>query len=185
MNHYFLFHFQAILEALREKHQTDEENDKEINDKVLNRIGPKAEIEDMPFYRDYLAGFDVERAFYGYKLAAENGNSAATRDDLLMLFRFVVASFSSSYEILFDEETQSVDLSITVKSGGASLTKSIKELYTIQIIRLFEIYMNEQVELFALEYGDPEEYSEDAEEQQQMQQKIFERKVKEFLDNQE
>lgn len=183
MNHYFLFHFQAILDALRERHQTDEKEDKEINEKVLNRIGPNAEIEDMPFYHDYLAGFDVERAFSGFKLAAENGNSAATRDDLLMLFRFVVASLSSSYEILYDEETQSVDLSITVKSGGASLTKSIKELYTLQIIRLFEIYINEQVELSALEYGDPEAYSETTEEEQKIQLKIFERKVKEFLDS--
>ena len=169
---------------MRERHQTDEKEDKEINEKVLNRISPNAEIEDMPFYRDYLAGFDVERAFSGIKLAAEDGNSVATRDDLLMLFRFVVASLSSSYEILYDEETQSVDLSITVKSGGASLTKSIKELFTVQIIRLFEIYMNEQVELFALEYEDPEAFSEDLKEEQEIQLKTFKHKVKEFLDNQ-
>lgn len=178
MKHYFLFNYQAIVEEVREKQQQEQEDDT-TPIKILDKISPTSDIEDLPFYHDYLSRFDVESVFADYHLAAEDGNSVATRDDLLMLFRFVVASLSSSYEIVYDEESNSVDLAITVQSEGVSLTKSIKELYSIQVIRLFEIYLNEQIELYALEC-DLEEDTEEANEDKRIQERLFKQKVQEL-----
>lgn len=178
---YFLFDFQWVLKKVLER-QTDEEK-KQRFQKVLEGVGDDAVVEDLPFYKTYLSRFDVERAFDGCKLTAENGDSMATRDDLLILYRFVAASFSSSYDFVYDEETGSVDLQITVKSGDVTLTKTIDELFFFQILRLFEIYLNEQIDLYSLQHVEDED-SEYAETERKQYLMLFEKKVRQLRDQQ-
>ena len=177
--HYFLFDFQWILKAVLER-QKDEGKKKRF-EKVLEGIGKDSVVEDLPFYKTYLSRFDVELAFDGCKLAAEGGDTMATRDDLLMLYRFVAASFSSSYDFVYNEENQSVDLQITVESGDARLTKTIDGLFSFQIVRLFEIYLNEQIDLFALQNDDDED-PEAAWQERKVKLLLFEKKVRQLRD---
>ena len=176
---YFLFDFQWILKNVMNR--PGDEDKKLRFKKVLEGIDQDAVVEDLPFYKTYLSRFDVEWALDGYKLAAEDGESVATRDDLLMLYRFVAASFSSSYDFVYDEETNSVELQITVKSGDTILTKTIAELYSIQIVRLFEIYLNEQIDLFSLQCEEDED-SEYTESEQKQNVMLFEKKVRQLRD---
>lgn len=62
-------------------------------------------------------------------------------------FQLVASSFSSEYELEIDTETQLVNLIITVVYGEQRITKELQELWTFQILRLFEIYIQEQLNL--------------------------------------
>lgn len=137
---YLLFNFQDILAQLKEKH-IGEEN----FDKLMESFDENSVIEDMPFYKDYLSRFNVEQAFDSLNLTAEE-EDMLSRDDLYLLFRLIFASLSSTYDIIYDKPSHSVDLSITVESDEASITKIIAELQYSQIIRLFKIYLNELIE---------------------------------------
>lgn len=138
---YFLFDFQFIIKKLKEKHKENEEFNK-----MIEGINDNSIIENMDFYKDYLSRFDVEQLFKGFCLTAIE-ETDATKDDLLLLFRLIAGSFSSSYDILYDKTSNSVDFSITVESGEQSITKSIAELFSFQIQKLFEIYVDEMINL--------------------------------------
>lgn len=167
---YIYFDFQDILAQQKEKHAG-----KEQFDKLMESVDENTIIEDMPFYKNYLSRFEVEKAFDGMSLAAEEKNQLSQKE-LYLLFRMVFASFSSTYEILYDKPTNSVDISISVKSGDQKITKSVAELWSFQIIRLFEIYMNELFEFSICDFDAEEIESFEAE--QKVRLMIFEKKVR-------
>ena len=55
---------------------------------------------------------------------------------------------------MFEKETQGEDaeweLTISVKSGDQSVVKKVSELWSFQIMRLYEIYVEEQMNLHIL-----------------------------------
>lgn len=167
---YIYFDFQDILAQQKEKHAG-----KEQFEKLMESVDENTIIEDMPFYKNYLSRFEVEKAFDGMSLAAEEKNQLSQKE-LYLLFRMVFASFSSTYEILYDKPTNSVDISISVKSGDQKITKSVAELWSFQIIRLFEIYMNELFEFSICDFDAEELESFEAE--QKVRLMIFEKKVR-------
>ena len=167
---YILFNFQHILAQQKEKHDGNEQFEK-----LMKGIDEMSVVEDLPFYKDYLARFDVEKAFDGINLAAED-KIQLSRDELYLLFRLIFASFSSTYEILYDKPTNSVDVSISVKYSEEMITKKVAGLWTFQIDRMFEIYMNELFELNIYEYDAEEQ--EDFETEQKVRLMIFEKKVR-------
>ena len=167
---YILFNFQHILAQQKEKHDGNEQFEK-----LMKGIDEMSVVEDLPFYKDYLSRFDVEKAFDGINLAAEE-KIQLSRDELYLLFRLIFASFSSTYEILYDKPTNSVDVSISVKTSEQMITKNVAELWTFQIDRMFEIYMNELFELNIYEYDAEEQ--EDFETEQKVRLMIFEKKVR-------
>ena len=73
---YKLFNFQQILEQQKEKHAGNE-----LFEKLMEGIDENSVVEDLPFYKDYLARFDVEKAFDGINLAAEE-KIQLSRDEL-------------------------------------------------------------------------------------------------------
>ena len=167
---YIYFDFQDILAQQKEKHAG-----KEQFEKLMESVDENTIIEDMPFYKNYLSRFEVEKAFDGMSLAAEEKKQLSQKE-LYLLFRMVFASFSSTYEILYDKPTNSVDISISVKSGDQKITKSVAELWSFQIIRLFEIYMNELFEFSICDFDAEELESFEAE--QKVRLMIFEKKVR-------
>lgn len=169
---YELFFFQDIIEELKEKHDGEEKFDK-----LMEGIDENSVIEDMPFYKDYLSKFDIERVFNDYKLAAVE-KELLSKDELFILFRLITASFSSSYEIIYDKQSNSIDLSVSVKSGEQTVTKNISELWSFQIIRLFEIYVNEQIEYIIKDF-DPDEI-EELEDERKLKLMVFEKKVRQL-----
>jgi septal ring factor EnvC (AmiA/AmiB activator) len=82
--------------------------------------------------------------------------------DWKFLAQLVLASFSSDYELKKTaEDADNIealkDLYIAVKSGDQSVVKTISELWSFQILRLYEIYIEEQINLHALMYEDEKE----------------------------
>ena len=62
-----LFNFQEIINDLREKEA--KENKKEMFFKgQLEAITEETEFEDLPFYKEYLAAFDLEHDLKGVEL---------------------------------------------------------------------------------------------------------------------
>ena len=174
---YEMFNFQNIIAELKEKHDGEEKFEKFIEGFDENSV-----IEDMSFYKDYLSKFDVERAFDGFNLTAVE-NDLLSKDDMFLLSRLILASFSSSYDILYDKQSNSIDFSVSVTSGEQSITKKISEIWSFQIMRLFDIYVNEQIELSIEDY-DLEEL-EDLKEQRKIRLIVFEKKVRQIHDLQE
>ena len=124
-------------------------------------IGKGSIIEDHPFYKDYLSRFNLDPRF---ELITPDGVVMSPQEwDLLA--RLVYGSFSSSYSFILDEEWKRnptdkirVHLSISVESGGAYTSKKLDELFTLQIERLFEIYVNEQIDLVVIYDDDDDEH---------------------------
>lgn len=75
--------------------------------------------------------------------------------DWFLLLRLIALSLASSYEFVYPDpdETDSEDeidmtipeLIIHVKSGEASISKKVSELWSFQILRLYEIYCCENI----------------------------------------
>ena len=172
---YRLFDFQKVIEKVKEK-QHDEEIAEDFN-KLMDSIKEDSVIEDMPFYQDYLSLFDVERAFDDYKFVAEE-ETLASRDDLILLFRLIAASLSSTYDILYDKSSNSIDISISVTLGERSLTKSVAELSFFQIERLYVNYIGEQANFYVY-HIDPDN-SQEIDRERKMKLMIFEKKVRQL-----
>jgi HD superfamily phosphohydrolase len=82
-----------------------------------------------------------------------------------LLLQLVISSFSSDYELKAkdtdkkneDNNDELRDLYIAVKSGDQSVVKTVSELWSFQILRLYEIYIEEQMNLHALMSEDEKE----------------------------
>ena len=171
---YNLFDFQDIIAGQKKKHDGEEKFEKLMAD-----IDENSTVEDMPFYKNYLSKFDIERVFDGFNFAVVE-EELLSDDDLFLLFRLIFASLSSSYEILYDKQSNSINISITVRSGEQFITKKLTELWSFQIMRLFEIYVNEQIEYNIID-SDSDEI-EDLEEQRKLKLMVFEKKVRQLND---
>ena len=130
-----LFDFPAFIEELREK-----EDKKEIVEKY-ERLFWKIQwdIKDQIWYTDYLSKFPSQ--FY---LTPEDLDDDFDWD---ILEKLVIGSFSSDYELKQDEKDGDWELYIAVKSWDQSIVKTVSELWSFQILRLYEIYIEEQMNL--------------------------------------
>ena len=62
-------------------------------------------------------------------------------------WKLVIGSFSSDYELKQDDKDEKWELYIAVKSWDQSIVKTVSELWSFQILRLYEIYIEEQMNL--------------------------------------
>ena len=129
-----LFDFPAFIEELREK-----EDKKEIVEKYEKYFGKiQWDIKDQIWYTDYLSKFPTQ--------------SYLTPEDLEddfdwdILQKLVIGSFSRDYELKQDKG-EWWELYIAVKSWDQSIVKTVSELWSFQILRLYEIYIEEQMNL--------------------------------------
>ncbi|MDR0369188.1 MAG: hypothetical protein LBH96_01245 [Candidatus Peribacteria bacterium] len=137
-----LFDFQAFVEELREK-----EDKKQIVEKYEALFGEiRGDIKDQPWYTEYLSKFP----FQAYLTPEELDDDF----DWDILQKLVLGSFSSDYELKSDEKKKGFDLFIAVKSGDQSVVKTVSELRSFQILRLYEIYIEEQINLHILMHED-------------------------------
>ncbi len=135
-----LFNFQAFVDEMREK-----EDKKEIVEKYEKWFWPvQGDIKDQQWYTDYLINF----ASHSFKVPEELQDEF----DWKLLLQLVGGSFSS--ECMFEKESQEEgaewELTISVKSGDQSVVKKVSELWSFQIMRLYEIYIEEQMNLHIL-----------------------------------
>ena len=122
----------------------------------LNRLLKKKlsrQYEQVKKKETYVSKFDIEGDFKDAGNAGLRVPDDLEEDfDFTLLFQLVASSFSSEYELEIDTETQLVNLIITVEFGEQSITKELQELWTFQILRLFEIYIQEQLHLEGLRF---------------------------------
>lgn len=139
-----LFDFQAFIQELREKPEK-----KQIVEKYEKLVGPiQWDIFEQQWYKEYLAKFEWLDHLVPEELKKDF--------DWHLLEQLVVGSFSSDYEIK-KEESGVRELFIAVKSGDQSVVKKVSELWSFQILRLYEIYIEEQINLHTLKYEDENE----------------------------
>jgi hypothetical protein len=136
-----LFDFESFIEELR---NNENEDKREIIVRYESIFGPMPNnIWECSFYTDYLNFFEP------VKYAVPEEIEDEFNYDLLL--RLAVASFSSEYELI--NMGKQTELSITVMSEKDKTTKVISELWAFQILRLFEIYIEEQINLTTLIYS--------------------------------
>lgn len=136
---YNLFKFQTLLGNLRLNAKKDSAKRKYLDD-----ISPDATIEDMPFFKEYLSKFEIEKEFDGMELLT-GLNVQCTNDDFDLFQRFVYGSFSCSYEFSLDETGNAVALIIMASNSNGSRAVRFHELWKIQLLKLFEVFLNEQI----------------------------------------
>lgn len=140
-----LFDFQAFIEELREKAEK-----KQIVEKYETLFGPISwGISDQQWYTEYLAKFEPAP----YAVPEELKNDF----DWDLLQQLVIGSFSSDYELKKEEKKEEKELYIAVKSWEQSVVKTVSELRSFQILRLYEIYIEEQMNLHSLKSEDENE----------------------------
>lgn len=140
-----LFDFQAFVAELREK-----EDKKQIVEKYETLFGEiKWWIYDQAWYTEYLSLFPSLNYISPEELKDDF--------DWELLQRLVVGSFSSDYEIKDDKNKGWKELYIAVKSWDQSVVKTVSELRSFQVLRLYEIYVEEQMNLHALKAEDENE----------------------------
>ena len=141
-----LFDFPAFIEELREK-----EDKKEIVEKYEKYFWKiQWDIKDQIRYTDYLSKFPAQ--------------SYLTPEDLEddfdwdVLEKLVIGSFSSDYELKQEDKDGWWELYIAVKSWDQSIVKTVSELWSFQILRLYEIYIEEQMNLQILMNEESEDW---------------------------
>lgn len=130
-----LFDFNNFVQELRENQEK-----KEIVAKYEKYYGPITwELTDQLWYREYLKDFDG----IDYLIPEELKEDF----DRHLLIKFVAGSFSS--EGVFDTqvEWELPEFVISVQSGDQLVVKKASELRWFQILRLYEIYSEEQMNL--------------------------------------
>lgn len=145
-----LFDFPAFIEELRDK-----EDKKEIVEKYENLFWKiQWDVKDQIWYKDYLSQFPSQ--------------SYITPEDLDddfdwdLLEKLVAGSFSSDYELKQENKDSEWELYIAVKSWDQSIVKTVSELWSFQVLRLYEIYIEEQMNLQILMNEEGEEWEKEA-----------------------
>ena len=173
-----IFDFQAFIRELREKLK---EGTIEMSDPtLLDSITEDTEFKDLSLYKEYVSKFDIEGDFKNMGIAGLMVPDDLEEDiDFTLLFQLVASSFSSEYELGIDTETKLVNLIITAVSGEQRITKELQELWTFQILRLFEIYIQEQLNLEGVRL-ESEDYKEGVEMEREMKLLEYRKKMRQI-----
>lgn len=143
-----LFNFQTFVQELRENPEK-----KEVVEKYEKFFGSiEGELKDQVRYKEYVMQFTTLE----YKVPDELKNDF----DRELLMQLVGASFSSDGLIDMDKDDDASPLPefvISVQSGDQVVVKKISELRWFQILRLYEIYAEEQMNLQILIAEDEKE----------------------------
>lgn len=141
-----LFDFNAFIWELRENPEKKEIIEK--YEKAFWKISWW--LKDQNRYTNYLINFKPQ----SYKVPEELENDF----DRDLLQQLVLGSFSSDYELKKENWENKPELYIAVKSWDQSIVKKVSELRSFQIQRLYEIYIEEQLNLEILrsDNDDPE-----------------------------
>lgn len=138
-----LFDFQWFINDLRQNPEK-----KTIIEKYENLIWPiQWDLKDQIWYKEYINTFKP----ISYKVPEDIKEDF----DWDLLIQLISASFSSEWTI--DVQSDPYDLIVTVQSWEQVVIKKISELWWFQILRLFEIYSEEQLNLHLLMVEDEKE----------------------------
>ena len=173
-----LFDYSYFIEEM--KIHPNKPRDKETVMKYEKLFGSQKglTLQDQPFYKEYLSLFRIP-----FKVSVPENISDDFDWDLLL--RLIFGSISSSYSLDLKREWKKnpqldplVQLSITVKSEDKDITRVFDKLWSFQILRLFEIYVLEQLDLAILEKEEEEKDKIEAVEREKVEKLRIYRKKK-------
>lgn len=152
-------HFFNYAEFVEEYSQDPEKKESIEKYEEKFHIGRNSFIENHPFYKHHLVYFNSD---FEIVLPPEVDMNPQEKD---FLAKLIFGSLSSTFLITLDEEWKETpigkpkaDISLAVSSEGEGIIKDLSELYDFQIKRLFDIYVNEQINLFLLWQKENEDY---------------------------
>ena len=130
-----LFDFGDYIDYLRDK-----EEGKDSILKYESYYGPiDGDITHQVWYSEYINKF-----FPYYNAIKHPEHIEEDVFDWRLLYALVLGSLSSTYELVRpntnSEEKEPAELRISVSSEGEFITKNLEDLWSFQILRLFEIY---------------------------------------------
>lgn len=128
-----LFNFEEFISEMREK-----EDKKEIIESYEAIYWPiQWDIYQQEWYKNYLANFE----YIPYHTPEE----MAEDFDRNLLQKLILGSMSTNYELANNPETNIPDLLITISDENQSITKNLADLWSFQILRLYEIYVEDHM----------------------------------------
>lgn len=128
-----LFNFEEFISEMREK-----EDKKEIIEAYETIYWPiQWDIYQQEWYKNYLANFE----YVPYHTPEE----MAEDFDRNLLQKLILGSMSTNYELANNPETNIPDLLITISDENQSITKNLADLWSFQILRLYEIYVEDHM----------------------------------------
>ena len=128
-----LFNFEEFISEMREK-----EDKKEIIEAYEAIYWPiQWDIYQQEWYKNYLANFE----YVPYHTPEE----MAEDFDRNLLQKLILGSMSTNYELANNTETNIPDLLITISDENQSITKNLADLWSFQILRLYEIYVEDHM----------------------------------------
>ena len=140
-----LFDFSNFIEELRNNKEK-----KEIVAKYEKYYGPLSwDLVDQLWYTEYIKDFESTQY-----LVPEELKEDFDRD---LLTKFVASSFSSDGVLDTQVDWDLPEFVISVQSGDQVVVKKVSELRWFQILRLYEIYSEEQMNLQILMAEDEKE----------------------------
>lgn len=140
-----LFNFQTFIAELRENAEK-----KEVIEKYEKFFWPiEGNITDQIWFKEYVSLAPT----ITYAVPEELQQDF----DWQLLMQLVASSFSSDGLIDTQTDQEQPDFVISVQSGDQVVVKKISELWWFQILRLYEIYAEEQMNLQILIAEDEKE----------------------------
>jgi len=132
-----MFDFKNFIENLK-----DNPEKKDIVEKYSKLVEPLPDrFEDTKIYKEYLSKFNTD----GIDLKLPEFVDEDFDWDLLL--RLVLGSFSSTYVLEYLPEEKKYELTINVSAWDKHVAKKLSELWGFQIARMYEIYIEEQMNL--------------------------------------
>ena len=184
-NNHYLFHFDSFV---KEALESEKYHDSIVNYGKAYESLEKTALEDTTFYKDYLSKFDIS----GFEIKPPE--DLEDEFDYELLVRLIVSSFSSNYVLSLDETWKDdptvsaeplTNVSVFVKTDSGSQNKDLQELWSFQVLRLFEIYLIEQIDLAVLYAeemeGEDEETANSVSEERQLRLRRYEGRKKQLL----
>lgn len=149
-----LFEFNVFVEELK-KNPTK----KWVVEKYSSLVEPLDNVdsfESLRLYKDYISLFPT----FPYSVPEELKNDF----DWDLLLQLIMASFSTTVDIAWSENDPLLDVYMAVSTtndeGEITITaKTISELWSFQVLRLFEIYVLDNLEMQCLRSEDKSELS--------------------------
>ncbi len=157
-----LFDFRRFLDELRENPEK-----KEIVEKYEKYFGTIVDdVRDQLWYREYVSTFP----FVDYSVPEELRQDF----DWELLMQLVAASFSSDGLLAVSDNADAAsapDFVISVQSGDQLVVKKMSELRWFQVLRLYDIYIEEQMNLQILLHEEEKEKEAILSQREQKQQR--------------
>ena len=143
-----MFNLKEFVEELRES--SEKKKIIENYEKYVESLESCENIYDTKIYKEYLKNFDKEKIDFVVSKLKMPEFVDEDEFDWELLVLLVVSSFSSTWEFEIDFEVKKLSLIINVKAGDKYVKKRLEDLWEFQIARMYEIYIEEQMNLLSL-----------------------------------